>query len=120
MSLIPSPPPPPPPSLFQNLADTISDTGFVLNTVMFVRHLAEAKTKTLAMSPLGRQYLYLFDHFPAFKADRPEFRGTAHADDLSYEFDPVEELGNRQGFTDVEDAIGVIFRTMLTSFAKTG
>ena len=103
--------------MLQNVADPISDIAFVMNTVMFVRDLAKAKAET---SSQGRHYLYLFNHFPAFKAGLPELRGIYHAEDLAYEFDPVSELGDRLGFTDVENAIGTIFRTTLASFAETG
>ena len=108
-------------NLFQNISDAVSDIAFTLNTIMFVRGLASAKAQTGAfVSPLGRLYLYLFNHFPSFKEDMPELKGTAHTEDVEYEFDPVRELGGRRGFTDVENAIGSIFRTTLANFAKTG
>ena len=105
----------------QNVSNIVADTNYVVSTVMVIRDLAKAKAKTSAFwSPLGRLYLYLFNHFPTFKANLPELGGTSHGDDLSYEFDPMPELGNRQGFTDIENDIGFIFRAMLASFAKTG
>ena len=103
--------------------DVFADIAFNLNTVMFVRDLARAKTKTKTSPlkvPWSSRFLYLFNHFPTFKAGLPELTGTGDGELPAYEFDPVRELGNRRGFTDVEDAIGTIFRAMLTTFAKTG
>ena len=105
----------------QNIADTYADITFVLSTVEFIRGLASAKAKTSASrSPLGRHYLYLFNHYPAFKAALPDLKGTYHGEELAYEFDPVPELGNRVGFSNDEYIIASTFRTALTSFAKTG
>ena len=105
----------------QNIADVVGDTNFVLNTVTVIRDLAKAKARTSAFtSPSGRLYLYLFNHLPAFKAALPELKGTTHGDDLAYEFDSVPERDIRKKFTDVENAIGFIFRAMLASFAKSG
>ena len=107
--------------LFQNIADTISDINFVVNTVEFSRALASAKAKLSGFKPApGRHYLYLFNHYPASKAGLTELRGSHHGDDISFEFDPVASYGSRAGFGGEEYVLASTFRTMLTSFAKTG
>ena len=87
----------------------------------FTRDLAVAKAKLSGFRyPLGRHYLYLFNHYPAYKAGLPDLRGMYHGEDLAYEFDPAAERGGRFGFGSDEYAIASTFRTMLTSFAQTG
>ena len=102
---------------FQNMVDVLSDVAFVVSTVDFVRDLANAKAKTSAP---GRPYLYLFNHYPDFKAGDPEPRGTSHGEDIAYLFDLTPEVAAFIGFTSNEYTISSTFRTMLTSFAKTG
>ena len=86
----------------------------------FVGGLAKAKAVLSgSRSSLGRHYLYLFNHYPAYKAGLQN-TGTYHGDEIGYEFDPIPELGNRAGFSSDEYAIASTFRTLLTSFAKTG
>ena len=94
---------------------------WVVNSVKFAKHLASAKAKISGFrSPLGRHYLYLFNHYPAYKAGQPVLRGTSHSEDVAYAFDPLPALGSRQGFTGDEYVVGSTFRSMLASFAKTG
>ena len=101
--------------------DAFSDLNWVTSSVQFAKDLANSKSKLSAFrSPLGRHYLYLFNHYPAYKAGQPELRGTSHGEDVSYAFDPVPEFGSRQGFTSDDYMVGSTFRTLLSSFTKTG
>ena len=87
----------------------------------FSRKLADAKAKLSGFrSPLGRHYLYLFNHYPTLREGQKELSGTYHSHDVVYEFDPSGMGGGRTWFAGDEYAIASTFRTMLTSFAKTG
>ena len=106
---------------FQNIADAFSDQVFIVSAVEFSRKLADAKAKLSGFrSPLGRHYLYLFNHYPTLREGQKELSGTYHSHDVVYEFDPSGMGGGRTWFAGDEYTIASTFRTMLTSFAKTG
>ena len=89
--------------------------------MQFSRDLAKAKAQTASFrTSLGRHYLYLFNHFPSSRAALTELRGTYHGEDADYEFDPMAMGGGRSWFGSDEYTIASAFRTMVTSFAKTG
>ena len=95
----------------------LTDISYAVNTVSFARALANAKVQT---SATGRPYLYLFNHYPAYKLDGSELMGITHGEDLYYEFDVAPELADFIGLTNDEYTVASTFRAMLTSFAKTG
>ncbi|KAK7093574.1 neuroligin-4, Y-linked-like isoform X2 [Littorina saxatilis] len=100
----------------KSVSDLFGDTAFISPVVRMARQLSEAKRESQQAN--GSTYLYLFDHYPANKAQQ-QWKGMAHSDDLNYEFDSGQFL-SRSGFTQDDYRIADNFVDILTSFARTG
>ncbi|KAL8592795.1 hypothetical protein ACOMHN_045949 [Nucella lapillus] len=99
------------------VADSFADAFFTTGAVEMSRLLAKAADHYPKLAT-GHRYLYLFDHFPAYRAGQP-LQGMNHGEDLFYQFDASPLLPKEQ-FNDVDRQVEDTFIQMPIHLAKNG